>query len=152
VERFNFDDDFYRIFGFFCFFEEIANSVISIVFIGSYQIFITINLSCRRGEQYVFSVFVDSFSTILGSEIFVVDCSDDVFRSNNINEFFGREGDIENELSCLVKDLEYWAMRSKADFYGYLIFEGVFDVEFSGVWVDFCDGLIVFRVKSDVIV
>jgi hypothetical protein len=95
---------------------------------------------------------VDSFPTLQGSEIFVGDRSDDVFRGDNINEFFGREGDIENELSCLVKDLKYGAMRSKTDFYGYFIFEGVFDVEFSGVWVDFCDDLVVFGVKSDVIV
>jgi hypothetical protein len=51
LEGFDFDDNFYGIFTLYRFFKEIADGTIRIVFVGSCQIFITIDLSGRGGEE-----------------------------------------------------------------------------------------------------
>ena len=105
---FNLNNYLYGVFAFCGFFEDVAYGLIeTIVSVGSNQIFFTVDLSNRGDEENIFSISFHYFSTIEGSEIDVVDCRDAIVRSDDVNELLGREGDIEEELSCLVVDLDY---------------------------------------------
>lgn len=152
LEGFYLDDYLYDICGIFGFLEKITYTFISVVSVGSNQIFFTIDLSGRRDKKDIFSISLYHFSSVESSEVFVVDCRYGITWSDDINKFFGREDDIEEELSCFVIYLNHWTMRRKTDFDDYFIFESVFDFEFSSVRIDFSNGLVLFSVEGDIIV
>jgi hypothetical protein len=95
LEGFYFESNFYLVCREEAFLEEIGNGLCgSIVSVGSIQIFLCVDTSCRSNEKDIFSVSVYYFSSVEDSEGGVLDSSDGICWCGYVDEGLRRERDI----------------------------------------------------------